>query len=105
MQKLKAWFGVFKQSYSCILGIVINVLILLAIWLGEKFPNEPGSWFPPTWLILLFLFIGLLMPIGLGLAIRDYLKEYRSLALIGFLLCCWPLLLGLKNLIADWLTT
>ena len=97
-------WGTLRQSYSCLLGIVINAIILLALGLVQIFPADPRSWFPPTWFVFMLLFIGLLMPIGLALAIRDYLKQQRLPALIGFLLCCWPVLFALKDWVARWLT-
>lgn len=104
MQKLKAWFGVLKQSYSCLLGIAINVLFFLTFWLLKIFPAPPGEWLVPMWFAPALFCIGILVLVGVLLVFRDYLKQHRLLSLIGFVLCCWPLLIVIGDGIVDRLT-
>lgn len=90
MKIFKTVWDALRELNSCWLGVAINLLIFLVLVLSQIFPGDSQSWFPPAWVMLTLLFICLLSPVGLALAIRDYLTGERLVAVLGVMLCCWP---------------
>ncbi len=83
------WDGII-QAYSCIMGVSISFIWFSALVLVKLFPVPPTQLMFPFWFMLVIIFINILIPIGLGLAIYDIVKGKRWLAAIGVLLCLLP---------------
>jgi hypothetical protein len=92
MQQFKGWFGVLEKSYSCQLGVLINGLILLTFGLITLFPAVPPDWITPIWCIYLLIFVAMLMPVAVVLVIYDLMKQQCKLAMVGAVVCLWPVL-------------
>ncbi len=86
---MKSSWRSFFQSYSCIVGLVAHVVILLPILSMLSLPAgtsvRPMGWAMLAVVVTLFSF-----PVGIVTALCDAAVGKRRLAVLGFALCSMP---------------
>lgn len=90
MTSLKKLGDILRRVNSCWLGAIVTGIFILSLVLLEIFPAHPGALVPPDWFLMTFFGLSFTAPVGLVLAIRDYIWGQRLVAVLGVVFSCWP---------------